>query len=62
LAGDGVTLVATVDPAWATGADGAPVPTHVEVQGSTLVRVVEHRSASVAYPVVADPGWASSTR
>lgn len=44
---------ALVLPAWARDANGAAVPTHFEVQGSTLVQVVDHRGA--AYPVVADP-------
>lgn len=45
----------TVAPAWAVDADGQPVPTHFEIQGSSLVQVVEHQSA--AYPVVADPQY-----
>jgi hypothetical protein len=45
--------VSTVAPAWATDAEGRPVPTHFEVRGSALVQVVNHRGAS--YPVVADP-------
>jgi hypothetical protein len=57
LAADATTLIATVDPAWATDANGDPVPTHFEVEGTTLVQVVEHRAAGVAYPVVADPWW-----
>jgi hypothetical protein len=40
-------------PAWATGADGASVPTRFVIDGSTLTQVVEH--AGAAYPVVADP-------
>lgn len=45
--------VALVLPAWATDADGRPVPTHFEIEGDTLVQVVDH--AGAAYPVVADP-------
>ncbi|MFC5730987.1 MULTISPECIES: hypothetical protein [Nocardioides] len=40
---------------WAVDATGAPVPTHFEVTGSTLVQVVDHRYAT--YPVIADPWW-----
>lgn len=44
------------EPAWARDAAGVSVPTHYEVEGSTLTQVVEHRGASdVSYPVVADP-------
>lgn len=50
------TVKVVFEPAWATDAAGVSVPTHYEVQGSTLTQVVEHRSASdVSYPVVADP-------
>ncbi len=42
-----------VTPPWALDANGATVPTHFEVNGSTLTQVVRH--AGYAYPVVADP-------
>ena len=42
-------------PAWAKDATGAPVATHYEVRGETLVQVVEHSRSNVQYPVVADP-------
>ncbi len=45
-----------VAPAWAVDANGAAVPTHYEVDGSTITQVVEH-SSEVVYPVVADPLW-----
>lgn len=46
-------------PAWAKDANGAEVATHYEVNGTTLVQVVEHAVAGIAYPVTADPylGW-----
>jgi hypothetical protein len=40
---------------WAKDAAGADLPTHYEVRGANLVQVVDHRTAGVAYPVVADP-------
>lgn len=39
---------------WAKDANGASVPTHYELNGTTLTQVVEHGSGS-AYPIVADP-------
>lgn len=45
-----------VGSAWAVDANGTPVPTHYEVNGSTLTQIVDHTASdSVAYPVVADP-------
>lgn len=50
------TVKVVFEPAWAKDAAGVSVPTHYEVEGSTLTQVVEHRSVSdVSYPVVADP-------
>jgi len=40
---------------WARDASGAEVPTHYEITAGSLVQVVDHRSGSYAYPVVADP-------
>lgn len=40
---------------WAYDSTGAAIPTHYEILGSTLRQVVEHRTAGVSYPVVADP-------
>lgn len=41
---------------WAKGRDGATVPTHYEVDGSTLVQVVNHGGLpDSSYPLVADP-------
>jgi hypothetical protein len=45
-----------VTPAWATDANGAPVPTHYDVSGDVLTQTVDHHGA--AYPVVADPAMA----
>lgn len=52
---DGVwTVVGHIDAPWATDADGADVPTHYTVDGSTLTQHVEHGSL-FTYPVTADP-------
>ncbi|MBB6174849.1 hypothetical protein HNR23_004909 [Nocardiopsis mwathae] len=48
-------FVGGVAPPWAKDAQGTPVPTHYELDGTELVQVVEHRSEDVVYPVVADP-------
>lgn len=47
-------MVGGIAPAWAKDAVGNDVPTHYEIDGATLTRVVEHDS-SFAYPVTADP-------
>jgi len=57
LDADGVSLITSVAPAWATDANGQSVPTHYETTGSALVQIVEHSAAKTAYPVVADPWW-----
>lgn len=52
--------IATIAPAWAVDAEGQSLPTRYEVQGSTLVQVVE-TSSDTAFPVTADPSlwwWA----
>lgn len=46
-----------IAPPWAMDANGDAVPTHYELDGDTLVQVVEHEGA--AYPVVADPSFQS---
>ena len=51
------TLAVAVGRPWAVDAKGSPIPTNYEVDGSSLVQVVDHTSDSVAYPVVADPIW-----
>lgn len=40
---------------WAKDAQGAAVPTHFEIRSGNLVQIVDHQSAGVVYPVVADP-------
>lgn len=48
-------LLAGFSAPWATDANGAAVPTHYELEGNTLVQVIDHTSGNTAYPVVADP-------
>jgi hypothetical protein len=48
---------AEIAPPWAVDANGTPVPTHYEIDGSTLIQVVEHRSRDYAYGITADPHW-----
>lgn len=47
------SLMNSIAPAWAVDAQGVAVPTRYEIDGSSLVQIVEHKGA--AYPVVADP-------
>lgn len=56
VAADGLTVLGTFDAPWATDANGAAVPTRYEIEGSTLVQVVEF-GEDTAFPVVADPNW-----
>ena len=51
------TVDSVVEAAWARDAQGRPVPTHYEVQGSTLVQVVNHRGGEFGYGITADPFW-----
>lgn len=54
------TAIATAPAPWARDANGIPVPTHFEINGTTLVQVVEHRGG-YTYGIVADPSvlfWA----
>ncbi len=60
--GDAVAIVssslgaiATIDAPWATDAAGRAVPTHYEIEGTTLVQVIDHHSGQISYPIVADP-------
>lgn len=50
-------LIGAVEQPWAFDAEGSAVDTYYEVEGLTLVQVVEHWSDDVVYPVVADPTW-----
>ncbi|MEK6344878.1 MULTISPECIES: DUF4258 domain-containing protein [Curtobacterium] len=49
-------LLGIVGEPWAVDAAGNAVPTHFEVDGSTLVQHVQP-DASTRFPVVADPFW-----
>ncbi len=42
---------------WARDANGRDVPTRFEVEGTTVVQVVEHRGGDLAYGITADPWW-----
>lgn len=55
---NGTTIGAFMS-AWATDANGNEVPTHYEIRNGNLVQTVDHQTAGIAYPVVADPqfGW-----
>lgn len=46
--------IATLDAAWAYDNNGNAVPTHYEVEGDSVVQVIESTATS-AYPVVSDP-------
>lgn len=47
--------LAVIDAPWARDAAGSAVPTHYEVEGTTLTQVVEHRGGDWEYSIVADP-------
>ncbi|WNM25176.1 hypothetical protein [Demequina capsici] len=49
-------LLGWIDAAWAIDANGEPVATHYEIDGATLIQVVE-TDEYTAYPVVADPKY-----
>jgi len=49
--------IAIIDPPWATDAKGVAVATHFELEGTTLVQVVDHQVGVYSYPIVADPSW-----
>jgi len=50
---DGTRWIAA--PAWAEDAAGRSVPTRYEIENGKIVQVVDHKSASFIYPIVADP-------
>ncbi|WP_418907833.1 hypothetical protein [Glutamicibacter endophyticus] len=51
-------LIGGFTPPWAKDANGLEIPTRYEVDGNTLIQVVDHRSAkNLEYPVVADPAY-----
>lgn len=49
--------IAIASTPWAIDAKGTAVPTHYEINGTTLIQVVEHRGEGYTYDIVADPGW-----
>jgi len=51
------TAIGRVAKPWARDANGAEVPTHFEIAGTTLTQIIDHRSGPYAYPIVADPFW-----
>jgi hypothetical protein len=48
--------VAFIAEPWAKDANGAPVATHYELDGTTLTQFVDHNTTN-AYPIVADPSF-----
>jgi len=48
-------LIGFIAAPWAYDATGASVPTHFEVDGSTVTQVIEHQGGDFTYPIVADP-------
>jgi hypothetical protein len=50
-------VIASAPAPWATDANGVAVPTHFEIDGTTLTQVVEHHAGHFAYRIVADPWW-----
>lgn len=50
-------LIAAAAPAWAVDRMGKRVPTHFEIEGSTLIQVIKHRDRRYSYGIVADPAW-----
>lgn len=47
--------IAVVTAPWAVDATGKSVPTHFEINGSTLTQVVDHQNSAYSYPIIADP-------
>lgn len=48
-------LLLGIAPAWAADSNGNAVPTKYELDGSSLVQVVDHQDEGYSYPIVADP-------
>ncbi len=40
---------------WARDSEKQEVPTHYEVNGSTIIQVIDHNTGNWVYPIVADP-------
>jgi hypothetical protein len=57
--GEGAWVAGIATP-WARDARGADVPTRFEVRGNSLTQVVDTRSNTFAYPIVADPWFGMS--
>jgi len=60
LNADGAPIAQLATP-WARDANGRDVPTRFEIDGTTVVQVVEHRGAGFAYGITADPWWNPSS-
>lgn len=54
IGADGNPL-AFIPAAWAIDANGVDVATHYEIDGNVLTQIVDHTTAGITYPVVADP-------
>lgn len=54
---EGIEIVGALGAPWAVDANGTQVPTHYEIDGTTVTQVVEHIDGGYAYPIVADPEW-----
>lgn len=54
------TQLGRFDAPWAYQADGTAVDTSFEISGTTLTQVVRH-DAGMAYPVIADPSYKTTT-
>lgn len=50
-------LIAQAATPWAVDAEGREVPTHFEIDGTTLVQVIEHQGGDWTYGITADPSW-----
>lgn len=53
---EGKPLITTSAP-WAVDANGTAVPTHYEVDGTSLIQVIDHATGDFSYPIVADPTY-----
>ncbi|MFT4035466.1 MAG: hypothetical protein QM679_07815 [Patulibacter sp.] len=51
-----------IDAPWARDKAGRDVPTHYEINGTTLTQVIEHRAGSYTYGITADPSWVSDAK
>lgn len=51
------SIVGVFQKPWARDGVGRSVPTHYEVNGTTLTQVIDHQNAGFEYGIVADPLW-----